>query len=164
MHWIVYKRLSELRGKGDLPKAFSKLDIPFTELASLADSVVAARSRNVHSRPWAKVKNTLHQRLLKETFQSYDQVATAFALAGIEKGWTRVAAEMGMQPAEIKVRLGGIVHRRNQIVHEADISRSSRLRQPKYNLIRHAKVEADVDWVEFVIQSTEKVLNASNPP
>jgi RiboL-PSP-HEPN len=164
MHWLVYKRLSALRGEGDLPRSFAKLDIPFTELASLADSVVAARSRNVHSRPWVKVKNTLHQRLLKETFQSYDQVATAFALAGIEKGWTRVAAEMGLQPAEIKTRLGGIVHRRNQIVHEADISRSSRLRQPKYNSIQHTKVESDVDWVELLIKAIEKVVSAGHPP
>ncbi len=164
MHWLVYKQLSALRNEGDLPRSFAKLDIPFTELASLADSVLEARSRNVNSRPWVKVKNTMQQRLLKETFQSYDQVSTAFALAGIEKGWTRVATEMSAQPAEIKARLNGLVHRRNQIVHEADIARSSRPRKLNYSAIQHAQVATDVNWVESLIKSVEKVVSAGNPP
>lgn len=164
MHWLVYKQLSALRNEGDLPRSFAKLDVPFTELASLADSVLEARSRNVNSRPWVKVKNTMQQRLLKETFQSYDQVSTAFAMAGVEKGWTRVSAELGAQPAEIKARLNRLVHRRNQIVHEADITRSSRPRSLKYNAIQQAQVVSDVDWVESLIKAVEKVVSAGNPP
>lgn len=164
MHWLVYKQLSALRNEGDLPRSFAKLDVPFTELASLADSVIEARSRNINSRPWVKVKNTMQQRLLKETFQSYDQVSAAFALAGIEKGWTRIAAEMGVQPAEVKARLNGLVHRRNQIVHEADIARSSRPRRLSYNPIRQADVVADVDWIESLIKAIETVVNVGNPP
>lgn len=142
MHWLVYKQISALRKAGDLPKSLAKLDVPFTEMASLADAVIQARARNVDSRPWVQVKHAMQKRLLKETFQSYDQVAIAFAWAGIEKGWSRAAVELGESSDAIKTRLNALVHRRNQIVHEGDITRASRPRKLQYNDVGHAAILA----------------------
>lgn len=105
MHWLVYRQISNLRNEGDLPKSLAKLDIPFTEIAALADSVIHARAQGVDSRPWVRVKHAMQKQLLKETFQSYDQVGNAFAWAGIEKGWSRVATELGEPTTTIKDRL-----------------------------------------------------------
>lgn len=49
MHWLVYKQISALRREGDLPKSFAKFDVPFTEMAALADAVIDARARQVSS-------------------------------------------------------------------------------------------------------------------
>lgn len=91
MHWLVYRRVSELRSQGDLPKSMAKLDVPLTDLAALADSTLEGRRREVDTRPWVQVKHAMQKRLLKETLQSFEQVATGFAWAGVEKAWSRVA-------------------------------------------------------------------------
>lgn len=164
MHWLVYRQISDLRREGDLPKSMAKLDIPFTELAALADATLQGRQQQIETRPWVQVKHAMQKRLLKETFQSYEQVATAFAWAGVEKPWSRVADKLGMQADAIKTRMNSLVFRRNQIVHEGDIARASRPRELKYNDIEHAQVIDDVNWVESLINAIEQVVADGNPP
>ncbi|WP_369929891.1 HEPN domain-containing protein [Xanthomonas sp. NCPPB 2632] len=158
MHWLVYRRISDVRREGDLPKALAKLDLPFTEVASLADAIVQGRKIGKDTRPWVKVKNAMQKRLLKETFQSFEQVAGAFSWAGIEKPWSRVAEKLNTSTDDIKSRLNSLVHRRNQIVHEGDIARASRPRSLKYNDINHAMVTDHVTWVESLIGAIEQVV------
>jgi hypothetical protein len=98
------------------------------------------------------------KRLFKETFASYEQVAIAFSWAGVEKPWSRVAAKLELQANDIKIRLNALVHRRNQIVHEGDITRASRPHKLKYNEVNHALVVADVNWIESLIQAVERVV------
>lgn len=164
MHWLVYHRISEVRKEGDLPKSLAKLDLPFTEMAALADATVRGRNAGKDTRPWVQVKNVMQKRLLKETFQSYEQVAIAFSWAGIEKPWSRVATKLNIQADDIKSRLNPLVHRRNQIVHEGDIARASRPQKLKYNDIDHAEVAADVDWIASLIAAIEQVVADGNPP
>ena len=164
MHWIVYQRVSEVRQEGDLPKALGRLEIPFSDLASLADAALSARKRKVKSRPWVQVKRSIQSRLLRETFQSFDQVAKAFSLAGVKEPWSRIATQLGEKAPAIKSRLDGLVHRRNQIVHEGDIARASRPQKLKYNGIDHAQTEDDVDWIERLINAAEAIVKAGNPP
>lgn len=164
LHWLVYRRVSQVRYEQDLPKALKRLDIQFSDLASLADSALAARRENHDVRPWVQVKNALQRRLLQETFQSFDQVSGAFALAGVEKGWTRVAGKMGEKSTEpLRKRLNNLVHRRNQIVHEGDIARMSRPQNLRYNRVVVDEVRADVDWVEELIDAIEQVVAEGNP-
>ncbi|MBX3726103.1 MAG: hypothetical protein KF823_09305 [Xanthomonadales bacterium] len=164
MHWLVYQRLSDVRNQGDLPKALGKLEIPFSDLAQLADATLSARKRKVKSRPWVQVKHSIQSRLLKETFQSFDQVAKAFSLAGVKEPWSRIAAHLGEKSPAIKSRLDNLVHRRNQIVHEGDIARASRPQKLKYNDMDHAQTENDVAWIENLIKSAEAVVQAGSPP
>ena len=163
MHWLVYRRISEIRKEGDLPKSLAKLDLPFTEMAALADATVRGRKDGKDTRPWVQVKNAMQKRLLKETFQSYEQLALAFSWAGVEKPWSRIATKLNAQADDIKSRLNSMVHRRNQIVHEGDITRASRPQKLKYNEVDHAQVVADVDWIESLIAAIEQVVADGNP-
>lgn len=163
MHWLVFRRLSDVRREGDLPKSLAKLSVPFSDLASLADALIAARRANREIRPWVQVKNSVQKELLRETFQSYEQVANALALSGVEKGWSRTAVKIGCTANDIKERLNRIVHRRNQVVHEGDITRASRPQNLKYNSVAHDSVVDDVTWIEAVLTAIEEVVNEGNP-
>lgn len=163
MHWLVFRRLSDGRREGDLPKSLAKLSVPFSDLASLADALIAARRANREVRPWVQVKSSVQKELLRETFQSFDQVASALALAGIEKGWSRTAEKIGCTANDIKERLNRIVHRRNQIVHEGDITRASRPQNLKYNSVEHDSVVDDVTWIKRLPTAIEEVVNEGNP-
>ncbi|MBX3490310.1 HEPN domain-containing protein [Parvibaculum sp.] len=161
MHWLVFRRLSEVRYEGDLPKSLSKLNVPFSSLASLADALIAARHSDRNIRPWVQVKNAIQRELLKETFQNYEQIGNALSLAGIERGLSRTATEMGSTATEIRERLNRLVHRRNQVVHEGDFVRAHRPRKSKYNKIKHKDVVDDVEWIERLLQSINNVVEAT---
>ena len=158
MHWLVFTRLSDVRWRETLPKRLQNLDIPFSDLASLADSALGAQQDGRRIRPWVQVKNALQNRILSMTFQSYSQVAGAFSLAGIEKSWSKIAAEIGEPASQIESRLNGLVHRRNQIVHEGDIMRMSRPRAIRHNPVDHAEVSAEIDWVERLLAAMQTVV------
>lgn len=158
MHWVVFRRLSDVRYKADLPKALARFEVPFADLATLADSAINAQQSQTRIRPWVQVKNTVQTQLLQQTFQSYEQVSGAFAMAGIEKAWSRVATRLGVQAATIKVKLNQMVHRRNQIVHEGDIMRASRPRDIYYNDIDRAAVSADINWLEQLITAMDATV------
>jgi hypothetical protein len=96
--------------------------------------------------------------LLKETFQSYDQVATALALAGIRKPWERIASELGETTEANRAWLNNLVHRRNQIVHEGDLQRAARPRRLRFNEIDQSQTSQDVQWMNSLIQAIDKIV------
>lgn len=160
MHAIVLNRVSSVRGKGELPKVLCRLDVHFEELASLADASIEARRGKRDARPWVQVKNVLQRRLLQMTFQSCEQVKTALALAGIEKGWSKIAKQLGEHPDTIKARLDALVYRRNLIVHEGDVLRASRPRKIRFNEVSATTTKADVDWTEKFLTAIEVVVSS----
>lgn len=158
MHWLVLQRISKLRKEGEIPNLLKKYHISFSDLARLADSTIAQRKKGKDFRPWVLVKNSLQKQILTDTFQSFDQVSSAFAMAGINKPWKSIAAELGTTPEEIKRRLTRIVHRRNQVVHEGDIKRSTRPRKLQYNSVDQKEIKDDVNWIDSLIKGVEKVI------
>lgn len=162
MHWLVFTRLSTVRYRADLPKALGRLDVPFEDLAALADSFIGAQQEERAVRPWVQVKNTVQKQLLLKTFQSYEQVGDAFAMAGVAKAWSKVSTSLGAPSNEIKARLNHLVHRRNQIVHEGDITRMSRPRDIRYNDINHASVVADIAWIEGLVNAMQTVVDSDS--
>ena len=159
IHGIIIRRLSKVRSEGELPNVLKKLDIPFLELASLADATIYGQREKKSTRPWVQVKNAIHRRLFEETFQSYEQIGKGFALAGIKKGWSKVAKEISDETYEIKSRLNSLVYRRNQIAHEGDMKRSSRPQSLKFNSIDRKKIRQDVNWIENLLSGIDKVIN-----
>lgn len=159
LHWLIHHRIGAVRQKG-LPKAFAKLTLPFPDLASMADNFIEAQQQQPRKdvRPWVQVKNSLQRRLLKETYQSSEQVGNALALAGIEKAWSKIAAKLGIGAEQAKAQLDQLVMRRNQIVHEGDIARSPRPHKLTANPIDKAAVAASVDWIESLIAAIEQVV------
>lgn len=160
MHWVVFNRLSSVRYRSELPKSLARIEVPFADLATLADSAISAQGDKRRIRPWVQVKNTLQAQLLQQTFQSYEQVSSAFALAGVEKAWSKIGQRLATQPGAIKTRLNGMVHRRNQIVHEGDITRASRPRDIYFNEIEHDQVSRDINWVEQLVAAMQAVIDA----
>ena len=65
---------------------------------------------------------------------------------------------MGLPTEDIEDKLNQIVFRRNQIVHEGDIMRSSRPQKLKYNKIDHSKIKDDVEWLNLLINSIDKSI------
>ncbi len=156
MHAIIRAELT--KNSNAVPKALSKLDLRFSELAQLANNTVAAQQKGKKSRPWVQVKNALHRRLLTETFQSYDAVGKAMSMAGIAKGWSQVATALGCSAKDIKSRLGKIVHRRNQIVHEGDHRRLVRPQAVTHNQVVPADIQGDLDWLDQLIGAIDGLL------
>lgn len=158
MHAVILRRIADVRKRADLPKALARQEIPFSEIADLADTSIDARHNNRLSRPWVQVKTSLQKRLLKETFQTSEQVANALAMAGVDKAWSKIAPELGEKPEDVKKRLDSLVHRRNQIVHEGDMKRASRPQRLKFNDIDHVKAQDSIDWVDTLIKAMDKVV------
>jgi len=156
MHAVVRARLSYNRGA--LPNALLRLDLPFEELTSLAETALAAQRAGRSTRPWVQVTNALHRRLLTATFQSCRGVEWAMALAGVGNVWNQVATGLNCTADEVKARLTSIVHRRNQIVHEGDLRRLVRPRQVDYNCIDAAQVPADLHWLAELIAALDSIL------
>ncbi|GMV15499.1 MAG: hypothetical protein AMXMBFR56_37230 [Polyangiaceae bacterium] len=166
MHLLVLQRVAVVRAS-ELPKSLRGFDIPLGDMAALADAVVLSRHLNrarkkpKEIRPWVQVKNALQGRLLQETFQSYDAVGSAFAMAGVTKAWSRIAEQLGCSADDIKKHLSRLVHRRNQVVHEGDLQRGTRLSGVKHNTIDHAVVADDITWLEELLDAIESVVAAS---
>lgn len=160
MHWAVLRRLSAVRGRGELPKALQKLDVSFNDLALLADATVEARRLHVSSRPWVQAKNAVQKRLLRMTFQGSGELGEAMAMVGIKAGWTTTAEAMRLPTEEVMTRLDRIVARRNQIVHEGDLARQSRPQRVTLNPMRRTDVEDDLDFLERVLDALHGVMNA----
>lgn len=129
-----------------LPKQLARLDVGFDQLLEHAAATgAAARAAPHQPRPRVGVKRLLRDRLLRETFQSYEGVSRALHMAGRSREWPEIGARMSPQrsPGEIKERLNEIVNRRNQIVHEGDYARLEKPQSPKRNEMssREAKSE-----------------------
>lgn len=157
MHLAVLRKIGEVRMRDLLPKPLGQLDMPFDELASLADAAIGNQRAETRGRPWVQVKNALYKRLLKETFQSSGQVARAMSMAGITEIWRKLSNELGESAESIRSRLDGIVHRRNQIVHEGDYPRNVRPRRITYNPISPRDVRQDLEWLTSLIAALDVV-------
>lgn len=83
MHAAVLRSVGSMDTTEPSP-ALRNLDLSFGELVDLGDAVATARRQGRNSRPRVQVKNALHRRLLRTTYQGPDQVSKALAAAGVE--------------------------------------------------------------------------------
>ncbi len=158
MHRLVVDRAYAHR---ELPGALAKLPMTFQELLNQADAAkVAARRKPHRSRPRVAIKRQLRDRLLRETFQRYDEVAKALGMAGRSGAWEAIGQhlDLPMTTEQIKERLNGIVTRRNQIVHEGDYRRLERPRGPGRNRITYPQAKADIDFLSNLIEAIHSVV------
>src|SRR4051794_9459407 len=54
-HRLVSLRLSHVRSRGELPGALARIEVQFSDLASLADAALEARRQQRDIRPWVQV-------------------------------------------------------------------------------------------------------------
>ncbi len=158
MHSLVVTRAYT---EWPLPGGLARLDIPFEALLEQADEAkLAARKPPHRSRQRVGVKRQLRDRLLRETFQSYEGVSRALGMAGLSGQWPEIGKHMTptMHPREIKTRLDEIVMRRNQIVHEGDYERKERPQKAKLTPITVGQARADIDFVAQLVDAIHAVV------
>lgn len=157
MHRLIVHRAYRAH---PLPRNLAALTLSFEHALEQADAAAAAARAQPHnSRPRAPLKRALRNRLLFETFQRYDDVADALAMAGLSGNWQAIgqALQPPLHPNDIRERLNGIVSRRNQIVHEGDYERLERPQTARKNAITHSEARADVDFLADLIDAIHSV-------
>jgi len=145
-----------------LPKQLARLDVDFGQLLEQADATgAAARATPYQPRPRVGVKRLLRDRLLRDTFQTYEGVSRALHLAGRKKEWPEIGQHMNPErtPDEIKERLNAIVIRRNQIVHEGDYARLEKPQGPRRNEMTSRQARSDIDFIEQIINAIHRVVS-----
>jgi hypothetical protein len=158
MHRLVVDRCYM---HGRLPGALAGLPTTFEQLLAQADETkIAARRPPYNSRPRVAVKRQLRDRLLRETFQRYDEVARALGMAGRGGLWEKIAGQMNpaMTTDALKRRLNGIVDRRNQIVHEGDYLRLERPRNSNRNGMSYSRASRDIEFLARLINAIHDVV------
>jgi hypothetical protein len=158
MHRLVVDRAFKQK---ELPGGLAVLQVTFAQLVVQADEAGRAARKPPHqSRPRVAIKRQLRDRLLRETFQKYDDVARALGMAGRTKLWDQIAAQFTPRVTkdEIKGRLNAIVDRRNKIVHEGDYQRLERPRAPKRNGITLKQASADIDFLRDLTDAIHAVV------
>jgi hypothetical protein len=99
------------QGERSPTDTYSRFGIPL--------SAVGSAINGVEHDTW--LGETVREKLSWQSFQDPDKLAEAIRLISVVKLWDEVGRELGMLPAELKIRVRLIVQRRNKIVHEADL-------------------------------------------
>jgi len=160
MHRLILERVYT-HEDGKLPGALARLDLTIEAVLGWADeSGVAARKKPHNSRPRVGVKRQLRDRLLRETFQSYENVSKALGMAGLSGKWEDIGKTFSpsMTPKQIRTRLDQIVIRRNQIVHEGDYRRLDRPRNSGRNGLGTTSARADINFIAQLIDAIHAVV------
>lgn len=159
MHRLIVERAYQ-HGE-QLPGALARLDVPFAELLAQADATKTAASAASHkTRPRVAIKRLLRDRLLRETFQRYEDIGRALGMVGRSGLLPTIGQQMSppLLPKEIRDRLNGIVTRRNQIVHEGDYRRLERPRDAARNAIRHSQARLDINFIADLINAIHTIV------
>jgi hypothetical protein len=159
MHDIVVFHSWSLLTRPDkrIPKELKKLQIPVLSARHAVDKV---RS-DATARPGVLVKEALREQLHREyTFQGPEDVQKAAHMLGVDDFWGKVAVAMPGTPKKDEVikTLREIARRRNQIVHEADITRKARAKTITMRDIS-AKTAADwAAWMRSFVKAIDSVV------
>jgi hypothetical protein len=158
MHRLIVDRAYT---HAELPGGLAKLEVPFEQLLAQADeSKLAARRPPHNSRPRVAIKRQLRDRLLRDTFQRYEEVSRALGMVGRSGSWNAIGQSMAppMTADQIRVRLNAIVVRRNQIVHEGDYERLERPQRARRNGMTRTEAAADINFLTALIDAVHTIV------
>jgi hypothetical protein len=141
-----------------LPTKLKNLSIPFDDLVTLSEAVVANRGKAI--RPKVRARNVLERETLKITFQSSRKVEEAMQMLGVAKAFSKISDTINptQTAQDIKNRLDRIVNRRNKIVHEGDLQRQSRPRHIKRERVEPISIADDLAWLRSLVDAVDTVL------
>lgn len=153
LHWAIADA-----PLSDMPNTLKSLEIPFNDLITLSEAVVANREK---IRPKVRARRVLERVTLTMTFQSSSGVEKAMLMLGIRNAFKRISGHIQPQqaPAEVKERLNRIIHRRNQIVHEGDLQRQSRPQNIKREVAQKDKIADDLAWIKTLVAAVDTALS-----
>jgi hypothetical protein len=160
MHDLVVKHSWKLLGRREerIPKSLKGLTLTALDTRRALEHL----RRDASARPGNLVKKAIQDRLHRDfTFQSPDSVHKAGKeMLGIADFWTEIANQMPGSPASEDVieTLRLINTRRNQIVHEADLVRTSR-REPALRDISYVQAERWIIWMRDFGNAIQTVVD-----
>ncbi len=154
LHWRVHKVTLK---SGVLPKKLRNLEVTFDELVQMGRSDVQARREGITNRPIVKARNVLHERILRDTYQSSSGVESALQMCGVTDIWGKLSVQMGETKREIMDHLNALAHRRNSIVHEGDIQRKSRPQNVTHQPLSRQEIDAELVWVRAFVTALSNI-------
>ena len=134
--------------------------VPATLAMDIVERVHTAAKNNNGIRPANEIRNVVQQALHKRPFQSWSEIEYGFGLLG----YTNISKEIKEQTAttdqamkDLKEKLGKIVARRNQIVHEGDLPRHQRGGQVYAQSITRAWVQESLTVIEGLVVKLDAI-------
>lgn len=153
LHWAIADAPLE-----NMPAALKKLEVSFDDLVTLSEAVVANRAK---IKPKVRARHVLERVVLTKTFQSKRSVEDAMLMLGRRNAFEKIATKITPHQAksDIEERLGRIVRRRNQVVHEGDLQRQSRPQRIKRESVDPIVIQDDLVWMRSFVDAIDVVLN-----
>lgn len=113
---------------------------------------------NTRKRRNTALRAALDRIMSFSSFQSPKNIASAVKKIGVQDFWQGVAGKLGITADQVKSDLADIVKRRNQIVHEGDLSRSKKARN-KSREIQPKFVRDSLQFVDDLVHASEDYIN-----
>ena len=158
VHERVVKGIIPALKNRPLLKQQEELSLPVSTAIEISELAVAAIKNGAKIRPSNIVRKKVQELLHKRPFQSYREIEYAFCLLGIRNLTGQLQAAYGVPDLKsVKVQLGNIAMRRNQIVHEGDILRHERGGQIDWHPITRKYVEDSLDFLDQFVTHLEAV-------
>lgn len=158
IHDCVVERSWKLlnRPEASIPTELKKMSLPVLETRRALDRL----RRAPKSRPGNLIKKAIQDHLhLEHTFQNPDTIGHAAKMLGVKDFWSDVAKEMGTgSKAQVISTLREISRRRNQIVHEADILRSTRPKKPLLRQLTESDAKRWITWIRSLGEAIDRVF------
>jgi hypothetical protein len=156
MHRLV---VSRAYSQAPMPRTLADMTVRFGDLVNQADAAVVAHREARDTRPRVPAKRLLRERLLRETFQRYERVSEALAMAGKPKSWKEIAKAMPSSPTQevVKMTLDTLVERRNAIVHEGDYERLDRPQRARVATVSPREARQSVKFISDLIEAIHQV-------
>ncbi len=162
LHDLVVKHCWKLLGRKDdeIPRELRELSVP----AIAAKRAVVKLKRDPSAQPGRVIKQEIQAHLHREyTFQNPDSVLRAVRMLGVSDFWSKVAEAMPGQPEKQEVirTLRTIAHRRNQIVHEADLLRRTQASKPRLRDVKATQAREWIDWMHAFGSAIDEITRTA---
>lgn len=159
IHERVTKGFVAAYRSSKLTKQQKEFEMPVTLAIDIAKNVHAARRTNNNHRPANEIRKAVQTTLHKRPFQSWRELEYAFSLIGFKNLAKSIRDACNVQVADtdaMKAQLNKIVARRNQIVHEGDLSRHQRGGAVSTQEISRKWVVESLDFLDSFVAHLER--------
>jgi hypothetical protein len=154
LHWRVARAIPKT---GPLPKDLRTLEVSFGDLVKMGRDSLEARRTGLKNRPLVQARNVLHERILRDTYQSSRGVETALKMSGVTDCWGKLSTELGERKSDIIDHLNALARRRNSVVHEGDIQRKSKPHHITHQPLKRSEIDDELTWVRSFVEAMSRI-------
>jgi hypothetical protein len=151
---ILYQSWALLsKPEREIPSQMKSLPIP---AYAVKKSLEKLRS-NPKARPGNQLKQEIQQVLHKKyTFQNPGELEAASKILGLKDFWRVTGQRMGLSAEALQAKLRSISHRRNQIVHEADVVLKTKGKEITLRDITRNEADDIIKFIEKFIKEVDE--------